>query len=133
MIKCKNKTDSGVCKIVSGFTGEETRIDENACVKCIEQDFPMSLNMVTANVAMSKFLKSKTSPPEELENEYRKWHPLTNRREGLGDWTEQQLKSIGVTPGRYKAAKELFGLSPTCDCEGRKQWLNSVSDWWRGK
>ena len=53
-------------------------------------------------------------------------------REGLGDWTERHLQSIGVTKERYKAAKELFGLAPTCGCDARKQWLNSVSDWWRG-
>jgi len=52
---------------------------------------------------------------------------------GLGDWTEQLLKSVGVTQDRYKAAKEFAGLAPTCSCDKRKEWLNKVSDWWRGQ
>lgn len=51
---------------------------------------------------------------------------------GLGDWTEQILSSVGITKDRYKAAKELFGLAPTCSCESRQAYLNKVSDWWRG-
>lgn len=51
---------------------------------------------------------------------------------GLGDYTEQLLTSIGVTKDRYVAAKQLFGLPPTCGCDARKEWLNRVSDWWRG-
>lgn len=48
---------------------------------------------------------------------------------GLGDYTEQLLSSIGVTKDRYSAAKELFGLAPTCNCETRKEWLNKVGAW----
>jgi hypothetical protein len=48
---------------------------------------------------------------------------------GLGDYTEQLLSSIGVTKDRYAAAKELFGLAPTCNCETRKEWLNKVGAW----
>ncbi len=48
---------------------------------------------------------------------------------GLGDYTEQLLSSIGVTKDRYRAAKELFGLAPTCNCESRQQWLNTVGAW----
>lgn len=48
---------------------------------------------------------------------------------GLGDHTERLLKSLGVTPDRYRAAKELFGLAPTCGCEERKAWLNRVGQW----
>ena len=51
----------------------------------------------------------------------------------LGDITETALKSIGITEDRYKAAKELFGLQPTCNCQKRKDWLNKVSDWWAGE
>ena len=51
---------------------------------------------------------------------------------GLGDWTEQGLKRIGITPERYVEAKRLFGLRPTCGCEGRKEWLNRVGEWWTG-
>ena len=51
----------------------------------------------------------------------------------LGDITEGMLKRIGVTQDRYKAAKKLFGLSPSCNCKKRKEWLNRVSDWWMGE
>lgn len=54
-------------------------------------------------------------------------------QEGLGDWTERMLSSVGVTQERYVAAKEIFGLAPTCNCAKRKEWLNKVSDWWRGE
>lgn len=47
----------------------------------------------------------------------------------LGDYTEQLLSSIGVTKDRYRAAKELFGLAPTCNCESRQEWLNKVGTW----
>jgi hypothetical protein len=47
----------------------------------------------------------------------------------LGDYTEQLLSSLGVTKDRYSAAKELFGLAPTCDCQVRKEWLNKVGAW----
>ncbi len=52
---------------------------------------------------------------------------------GLGDYTEKLLAKIGVTPESYVAAKEFAGLAPTCNCAGRKEWLNRVSDWWRGE
>lgn len=51
---------------------------------------------------------------------------------GLGDWTENLLSSVGVTKEWYLAAKEKFDLAPTCGCDARKEWLNAVSDWWRG-
>lgn len=51
----------------------------------------------------------------------------------LGDKVEAVLESIGITPDRYTKAKELFGLPPTCGCSKRKEWLNKVSDWWRGE
>lgn len=56
-----------------------------------------------------------------------------NKQVDLGDWTERQLARIGVTKDRYLAAKELFGLAPTCNCQQRKEWLNRVSAWWRGQ
>jgi hypothetical protein len=49
---------------------------------------------------------------------------------GLGDYTERLLKSIGVTPERYVAAKAFAGLAPTCNCAARKEWLNKVGEWW---
>ena len=48
-----------------------------------------------------------------------------------GDLVERLLQSIGVTEEKYKEAKQLFGLPASCNCAGRKQWLNKVSDWWR--
>lgn len=56
----------------------------------------------------------------------------SRQQSGLGDYTESLLKSIGVTQDRYKAAKELFGLAPTCNCDKRKAWLNRVGEWWLG-
>jgi hypothetical protein len=47
-------------------------------------------------------------------------------RPGLGDRTEQLLKSIGITEDRYREAKKLFGLAPRCNCPKRKRWLNKV-------
>ena len=52
---------------------------------------------------------------------------------GLGDWTEKQLKKIGITQEWYKEVKVKFGLAPTCGCDKRKKWLNSVSSWWNGQ
>lgn len=72
----------------------------------------------------------RTRLTDDLTKIYRQCQPATK---GLGDFTENVLASIGITKDRYKAAKELFGLSPTCNCELRKQWLNRVSDWWRGQ
>lgn len=54
-----------------------------------------------------------------------------NSKPKLGDTVENMLKSVGVTEDRYKEAKSLFGLPPTCGCSKRKEWLNKVSDWWR--
>jgi hypothetical protein len=50
----------------------------------------------------------------------------------LGNYAETLLSSIGVTPDRYKEAKRLFGLPPTCHCEQRKEWLNRVGKWVAG-
>jgi len=49
----------------------------------------------------------------------------------IGDASSTAANCKG--PDRYKAAKELFGLSPACNCNKRKEWLNSVSDWWMGE
>lgn len=59
--------------------------------------------------------------------------PLVNARPLLGDRVEATLKKLGVTPERYAAAKELFGLPPSCGCEARREWLDKVSRWWRGR
>ena len=47
-------------------------------------------------------------------------------KRGLGDATEQVLKSLGITEDRWKEAKERFGLAPSCNCRKRKEWLNKV-------
>lgn len=51
----------------------------------------------------------------------------------MGDRVEQLMQSLGITEDRYRAAKALFGLPPTCHCAARKEWLNNVSAWWRGQ
>lgn len=67
------------------------------------------------------------APPDAIPPIYRTCGP--SPQPGLGDYTEQLLSSIGVTKDRYSAAKELFGLAPTCNCETRKEWLNKVGAW----
>lgn len=52
---------------------------------------------------------------------------------GWGDYAELVFASIGITPESYCTAKAMFGLPPTCNCADRKEWLNRVSDWWRGQ
>lgn len=60
-------------------------------------------------------------------------HKCPGSNQKLGDYTESLLQSVGITKERYIAAKQLFGLAPTCGCGERKEWLNRVSDWWRGE
>jgi hypothetical protein len=60
-------------------------------------------------------------------------HSPRSEKPGAGDKLESALAALGITPERYVAVKELFGLPPTCGCAKRKAWLNSVSDWWRGE
>ena len=48
---------------------------------------------------------------------------------GWGDKVERQLKSFGITPEKYVAIKEKFGLPPSCNCKGRKEWLNKVGEY----
>lgn len=50
----------------------------------------------------------------------------------LGDWLDGMLSSVGVTKERYKEAKKLFGLPPTCNCPERQAWLNRVGAWAAG-
>jgi hypothetical protein len=57
--------------------------------------------------------------------------PFPYQQPGLGDQVEGLLASIGITKDRYAAAKELFGLPPTCSCSSRQEWLNKISVWWR--
>jgi hypothetical protein len=59
--------------------------------------------------------------------------PGAKSEPGLGDAVESLLASIGITKDRYAQAKELFGLPATCSCDARREWLNRVSDWWRGQ
>jgi hypothetical protein len=51
----------------------------------------------------------------------------------LGDTVESVFAGMGITKERYREAKALFGLPPNCACDARKEWLNRVSDWWRGE
>ncbi len=51
------------------------------------------------------------------------------KQEGWGDKIEKQLQSLGITPEKYVAIKEKFGLPPTCYCKGRKAWLNKVGEY----
>ena len=52
--------------------------------------------------------------------------PASSSKKGLGDRVENMLASIGVTEDRYAEIKEKFGLPATCNCKGRKEWLNRV-------
>lgn len=63
----------------------------------------------------------------------KEWSAATYRHERLGDFTERQLRKLGITKERYVEVKKLFGLSPICHCDKRKEWLNKVSDWWRNE
>lgn len=57
-------------------------------------------------------------------------------REGLGDWVEGLLSSVGITKDRYAAAKEFLGMPPDCGCNERQKqltdWMNRATEWWRG-
>ena len=131
MVVCNERTEDGKCAVVARL-GAAAIPSEKACLQCSVSSVPRGVNRVTCGIAFVSLRRAGG----EIPNEVLATLGIHGKRaisSGLGDWTEQQLKSIGVTQERYKAAKELFGLSPTCDCEGRKQWLNSVSDWWRGK
>ena len=59
--------------------------------------------------------------------------PPKKKPAGWGDAVTTALKKIGVTEEGYKAAKQLFGLPPTCGCAKRREWLNRVGEWWNGK
>lgn len=54
-------------------------------------------------------------------------------KNGWGDKVETFLQGLGITPERYVDIKEKFGLPPTCNCAGRKEWLNQVGRWWNGE
>src|SRR5262245_2610944 len=75
--------------------------------------------------------------PERLRRQCSAWQRIEPKQgvahPGLGDRTERLLQSIGITEDGYKAAKEKFGLPPTCRCKAVKAWLNDVSDWWRSR
>lgn len=47
---------------------------------------------------------------------------------GLGDWLEGKLAAAGISEDRYRAVKEAVGLTPTCNCHGRKEWLNKLGE-----
>ena len=47
-------------------------------------------------------------------------------KRGLGDLAEDFFTSLGVTDERYKAAKVVLHLDPTCGCADRKKWLNEM-------
>lgn len=49
----------------------------------------------------------------------------------LGDFTAQQLASIGVTKKWYAEARAKFNLAPECNCQSRQDWLNRVEEWWK--
>lgn len=48
---------------------------------------------------------------------------------GLGDYVEKYLQKWGITPDRYVEVKQALGFPPTCDCEGRKEWLDRAGEW----
>lgn len=45
---------------------------------------------------------------------------------GLGDLLSIGLRKLGVTPGRYTAAKAAVGLKRRCGCHGRQLKLNAI-------
>jgi len=59
--------------------------------------------------------------PDEVDGQM-----ISEDKMGWGDKVEKQLKALGITPEKYVAIKEKFGLPPTCNCGGRKKWLNKV-------
>ena len=52
---------------------------------------------------------------------------------GLGDTTEKILRSMGITKERYVEIKQLFGLQPICNCDARREWLNKVGEYFKGR
>lgn len=59
--------------------------------------------------------------PWAMSEEMTGVHPLR-----LGDRMERWLWAIGITQERYVAFKRMLGFSADCDCDLRKEWLNSV-------
>ncbi len=55
-----------------------------------------------------------------------------DEQQPLGDYVRDLLSMVGITKEWYMSIKAGFGLPPNCDCDARREWLNRVSDWWRG-
>lgn len=49
----------------------------------------------------------------------------------LGNYLEKHLQKWGITPDRYVAVKKEIGFPPSCNCAGRKEWLNKLDRWVR--
>jgi hypothetical protein len=57
--------------------------------------------------------------------------PAKTRRSAapkLGDRIESALQGVGVTKDLWIAFKAAMGLPATCNCDARKQYLNSLGD-----
>ncbi len=47
---------------------------------------------------------------------------------GLGDLAGEFFVSLGISEDRYKAAKAVIYLDPTCGCADRRKWLNELGE-----
>lgn len=134
MVECGNRTEDGVCLVITEMLGSNHKPEERLCKNCsIDPVAPRSVNRFTVFRARARQLQEGRGLTAALRENYQqvsKREVAAKAPPRLGDWTEKQLKRIGVTEDRYKAAKELFGFAPSCDCTRRKKWLNDVSAWW---
>lgn len=44
----------------------------------------------------------------------------------LGDHTRDVLESVGISKEFYIGVKDALGFAPTCDCDGRVEWINDA-------
>ncbi len=115
---CKLEPIGDFC--VCGKCGRPVRIRDVASGDCAK----VHANCKADPAYIAYLEELKQTPREQRPAKIEAATPRVAK--GLGDYTERMLESIGITKERYAEVKEKFGFAPTCNCNGRKEWLNKV-------
>lgn len=98
------ESKNGVC-VVCG-----SRMYSRVIQKCKKRENPISLSLEQISVES-----------EEIINRKKVFR--------LKEWTETQLKKIGVNPEKNEEVIGLFGFAPTCGCGKGREWKNKIKSW----
>lgn len=121
-VECSNRSESGVCRIVTEMLGRDYVPDPRGCVHCNSAKPPKDINSITVGMARARQLVEGREPTERLKKNYH--HVIGRQVHTSGGGPGTELKKMipdffehkGCSCKEYAAKMDSWGVA---GCESR--------------